>query len=86
MSFSHLMSPGRIGDLELRNRGVKQAGFRVLVGAFMPSILVEIGFLSNRENASRLAEASFHRETARALADAVLDFRARMDAVREEAR
>lgn len=73
-------------DLGLHNRGVKQAGFRVLVGAFMPAILVEVGFLSNPGDAKRLADRDFHRDVARALADAVLDFRARMDAVREESR
>jgi len=71
-------------DLNLRNRGVKQAGFRVLVGAFMPAILVEVGFLSNRNEADQIASAAFQRKIAQALADAVLDFRARMDAVREE--
>jgi N-acetylmuramoyl-L-alanine amidase len=71
-------------DLKLRNRGVKQAGFRVLVGAYMPAILVEVGFLSHAEESKRLGSASFQRDIARALADAILDFRARMDAVREE--
>ncbi|MDT8323492.1 MAG: N-acetylmuramoyl-L-alanine amidase [Bacteroidota bacterium] len=32
---------------QLRSKGVKQAGFYVLVGASMPSILIEAGFLSN---------------------------------------
>jgi N-acetylmuramoyl-L-alanine amidase len=73
-------------DLGLRNRGVKQAGFRVLVGAFMPAILVEVGFLSNPEDAKRLSDRGFHQDVARALADAILDFRTRMDAVREESR
>jgi len=53
------------------NRGVKQAGFRVLVGAFMPAVLVELAFISNREEAKLLGDAAFQRRVAGALADAV---------------
>ncbi len=71
-------------DLGLTNRGVKQAGFRVLVGAYMPAILVETAFLSNPEEARLLGTESFHHKVAQALAAAILDFRDRMEAVREE--
>jgi SsrA-binding protein len=37
------------------NRGVKQAGFVVLNGAFMPAVLVELGFISNAEEERMLA-------------------------------
>lgn len=78
---------GRVAnDVELHNRGVKQAGFRVLVGAFMPAILVEMGFLTNSSDARTLNDPASQRRIARAIADAIIDFRARMDAVREETR
>jgi len=54
-----------------RNRGVKQAGFLVLVGAFMPAVLVEVGFLSNPEEAVLLGTTQFQEKLAWALADAV---------------
>ncbi|HKI82870.1 MAG TPA: N-acetylmuramoyl-L-alanine amidase [Candidatus Krumholzibacteria bacterium] len=75
---------GLSSDLKLDNRGVKQAGFRVLVGAYMPAILVEVAFLSNPQEAKLLASRDFHRRVAHSLARAILKFRDRMEAVREE--
>jgi N-acetylmuramoyl-L-alanine amidase len=53
-------------ELDLRNRGIKQAPFRVLMGATMPAVLVEIGFISNPQETAlktdqyrdRIAQAS----------------------------
>ncbi len=59
------------------NRGVKQAGFRVLVGAIMPAVLVETGFMTSRKEERLLASARFQRQITRALADAIGEFFAR---------
>jgi N-acetylmuramoyl-L-alanine amidase len=56
------------------NRGVKQAGFRVLVSAFMPAILVELGFGTNPEDAAYMANPSKQRLMARAIADATREY------------
>lgn len=56
------------------NRGVKQAGFAVLVGAYMPSVLVEMGFISNRAEEQMLADPRHRRVLARQLAAGVHDF------------
>lgn len=40
---------------ELKSRGVKQAGFYVLVGASMPSVLIETGFLTNPNDAKHIS-------------------------------
>ncbi len=56
------------------NRGVKQAGFRVLIGAIMPAVLVEIGFISNQEEARLLGTSAFQQKIAWSLAQAVNRF------------
>ena len=53
------------------NRGVKQAGFRVLVGAVMPAVLVEVGFLSDSGEARLLGTAAFQQKLAWSMAQAV---------------
>jgi len=62
-------------DLGLPNRGVRQAGFRVLVGAYMPAVLIELGFLSHAQEEKRLGESSYQRELAKAIGDAILTYR-----------
>ena len=56
------------------SRGVKQAGFRVLVTAFMPAILVETGFGTNAAEAEFLASPSRQRSVASAIADATMEY------------
>ena len=56
------------------SRGVKQAGFRVLVTAFMPAVLVEIGFGTNAAEARYLTDRRHQAEIASAVADAALEY------------
>ena len=56
------------------SRGVKQAGFRVLVTSFMPSVLVEIGFGTNPDEARFLADPSQQDAIARSIADATVAY------------
>ena len=50
-----------------RNRGVKKAPFVVLIGASMPSILTEIGFLSNPRDEKELRKPETRQKIAEAL-------------------
>ena len=56
------------------DRGVKQAGFRVLVTAFMPAVLVEIGFGTNANEAAFLTNPRYQTAIARAIADAAQEY------------
>jgi len=61
--------------LSTPNRGVKQAGFHVLVGASMPNVLIELGFISNRDEAKLLGRSSYRRKIARSIFDALVNFK-----------
>ena len=56
---------------DVRNLGVKQGPFYVLVGATMPSILVEAAFLSNGQEEARLKDPSYQEMTAGGILDGV---------------
>ncbi len=62
-------------ELQLRDRGVKQAPFRVLRGAAMPAVLIELGFLSNPEEEKKLLQPDYRAELADALVRAVSRYR-----------
>ena len=53
---------------------MKQAGFRVLVTAFMPAVLVEIGFGTNASEASYMTDPKRMEELSAAVADGVLEY------------
>lgn len=61
------------------SRGVKQAGFMVLVTSFMPSVLVEIGFGTNAAEAVFIASPDGQRRIASAVADAAVEYLAHYD-------
>jgi len=62
----------RVGRVE--DHGVKQALFYVLLGAHMPAILVETGFISNPAEEARLRSRKYQSGTADAIARGVKDF------------
>ncbi len=57
-----------------KNRGVKQALFYVLLGADMPSALVEAGFMTNRQDRERVTTLAGRRSIGKAIADAITQF------------
>lgn len=59
----------------LNSRGVKQAGFYVLVGASMPSVLVESGFLSNINDAKYLSSTKGQQKFAEFVFEAIKKYK-----------
>jgi N-acetylmuramoyl-L-alanine amidase len=57
-----------------RDRGVRQAPLAVITNALMPSILIELGFISNPIEERLLDDEAFQTEAAAAMADAVVAF------------
>ena len=57
-----------------RLRGIKQAGFYVLVGASMPNLLVEVGFISNRSEAKLLNKSGYRKQMAYSIYQGVEDY------------
>jgi N-acetylmuramoyl-L-alanine amidase len=64
----------RRADPAAKNLGVKQAPFMVLVGATMPSVLVEVSFLTNRNEATLLRSESHRRRLAEALFAGIMNY------------
>ncbi|MGH9457162.1 MAG: N-acetylmuramoyl-L-alanine amidase [Thermoanaerobaculia bacterium] len=62
------------------NRGVKQAPFRVLIGATMPAALVEVGFISNPGEEAKLASPGYQDVVAQALLRAIRRFKTEYEA------
>ena len=58
----------------LRDLGVKQAPFVVLIGAVMPSVLAEISFVTNRQESALLKTAAYRQQIAQALFDAIENY------------
>lgn len=62
-------------NTQVRNRGVKQAPFVVLIGAQMPSVLAEVSFVTNKKEASLLRTAAYRQRIAQSLFDAIVKYR-----------
>jgi N-acetylmuramoyl-L-alanine amidase len=73
--FSDILNRQMSVDLPVTSRGIKQAGFYVLVGASMPSVLIETGFLSNKRDADYLKSSKGQRNIAGAIFKAIESFK-----------
>jgi N-acetylmuramoyl-L-alanine amidase len=58
-----------------RNRGVQTANFRVVRNAVYPSVLLELGFLSNRKDVAQARRAAYREQLAEKIAEAIVEQR-----------
>jgi hypothetical protein len=61
--------------LTMSSRGLQQAPFRVLVGANMPAVLVEMGFISNQLQEAQLTQTNFQNNIVNGLLRAIILYR-----------
>jgi N-acetylmuramoyl-L-alanine amidase len=61
--------------VKMNGRAIQQAPFRVLVGANMPAVLVEMGFITNPGEEKQLNSASFQQAIVQSLVASAVSFR-----------
>lgn len=61
--------------LDMKNRGIDQDYFYVLIGASMPNVLIEIGFISNRDEEKLLRSPAYQKKIAEAIFEGIRKFK-----------
>lgn len=79
LSLAELIQAQYAGHAQRRDKGVKQAGFLVLWRTPMPSVLTEVGFISNPAEAKFLGSAAGQEKIAAAIFRAVKEYKQRTD-------
>ena len=65
----------KLGSLGMKDRGVSQGPFWVLVGATMPNILIEMGFISNKYEAKLLKQKATQNKIADAICTGIMKYK-----------
>jgi N-acetylmuramoyl-L-alanine amidase len=61
-------------SIDIRDRGVRTARFYVLRKTSMPSVLVEVGFVTGREDSAKLSDPAYRSQMAQAIARGILQY------------
>jgi N-acetylmuramoyl-L-alanine amidase len=75
----------RPSNKTIRDLGVKQAPFMVLIGAAMPSALAEISFVTNSQEARLLKSTAYRQEIAKSLLAGILKYQETLKKVQDAA-
>lgn len=78
--FADQVQQSFISTAQRKSRGVRQAGFLVLRRTSMPSVLVELGFISNKNELQFLISNKGRQQMAQSIADAFARYKMRVDA------
>lgn len=73
--FASLVQKELKASVGIKNNGVEQAGFYVLVGAAMPSVLIETAFISNPKEEALLSSKEGQEKFARGILEAIKKFK-----------
>lgn len=68
-----------IGKAKRKSRGLKQASLLVIRNTYMPSVLVEVGFLTNNKEGAYLNTKSGQSKMANAIKDAIISYKKEID-------
>ena len=79
ISCADLIQQNMINASKRNNRGVRQAGFLVLRATTMPSILIELGFISNKEEEKFLNNSDNQTKICKAIYQAFTDYKHDID-------
>lgn len=82
--FAELLAREMGKTLDTENNGVLQAGFYVLVGASMPNVLIETGYLSNKEDERLLRSEEGQQQYAEAIFAAIKKYKAEYEMLLQE--
>jgi N-acetylmuramoyl-L-alanine amidase len=61
-------------SIDIPNRGIRTARFYVLRKTSMPSVLVEVGFVTGRQDAAKLSNPTYRSQMAQAIARGILQY------------
>ncbi len=74
LSLARIVHRSILQSVNVRDRGVRKARFYVLRKSSMPSILVETGYMTGREDMAKLKSASYRNQMAEAIARGILQY------------
>ncbi len=79
VDLADIIEKNMVHETGVDSRGVDQAGFFVLDKAYMPAVLLETAFISNKQDEKKLKSGSFQEKTAKAIYKAIVSFKERYE-------